>query len=133
MDNNLNQATATKPEPGELAAAAKKGDLDAMKDLIQRGANVNERDQFGGAVLMWAMQVSNKELDSKRASGKECVRLLLDNGAVIDKRLMDYAEKNAPVIVVLLRDVARQRALHAAAVKKRKALEARAPRITIKP
>ncbi len=62
---------------GALTEAAAKGDLATMKELLNKGANVNERNSFGMTPLIFA--VGRYQL--------EAVRLLMENGA--DPSLFD--------------------------------------------
>ena len=57
-----------------LVAAAMYGDVATVRDLLRRGADVNEQDRYGNTALMFA-------------SGEgfvEIVRLLVDNNADLD-------------------------------------------------
>jgi len=55
-----------------LMVAAEAGSADAMKMLIERGANVNAKNTYGSSALMWSVT------DAKK------VRLLLDHGADVN-------------------------------------------------
>jgi ankyrin repeat protein len=55
-----------------LMYAAEIGSLDAMRLLIDRGADVNARNAFGSTALMWSVADPNR------------VRLLLDHGAEVN-------------------------------------------------
>jgi ankyrin repeat protein len=72
----------SKPEPGELARAAKAGNTDAVKALLKRGASVEDADYF--SALLYAA------LDNRT----ETVRLLLDNGA----RINGISNGNGPAL-----------------------------------
>ena len=63
-----------KPAHGELIAAVQLRDAEAVKDLLQRGANVDEQSESGQTPLMWAARFGLKEI----------VLMLLDKGATID-------------------------------------------------
>ena len=80
-DNNLAQLKSlldSKASPADnrgitaLMYAAEVGSLDAMRLLIDRGADVNAQNAFGSTALMWS------------ASDPAKVRLLLDHGAQVN-------------------------------------------------
>ena len=67
---------AQKPAPGEFTKAVKENRADVVKDLLQRGADVNEKDDDGNAALMWATCIGREEI----------ARLLIDQGAILDEK-----------------------------------------------
>ena len=63
-----------KPAQGLLIEAVRANDLEAAEDLLRRGADVNERNQFGVTSLMFAA-----------ADGfTSMVQLLIENNADVD-------------------------------------------------
>src|SRR5215813_7183221 len=82
-----------------LMAAAENGSLDAMKMLIDRRADVNAKNTYGSAALMWSVT------DPKK------VRLLLDHGADVNVAarsgrtaliIASFANPSAEVVRMLL-------------------------------
>src|SRR4029453_3644313 len=82
-----------------LMVAAETGSLDAMKMLIDRGADVNGRNTYGSTALMWSVT------DLKK------VRLLLDHGADVNVAarsgrtaliIASFANPSADVVGMLL-------------------------------
>jgi ankyrin repeat protein len=82
-----------------LMVAAETGSLDAMKMLIDRGADVNARNTYGSTALMWSVT------DLKK------VRLLLDHGADVNVAarsgrtaliIASFANPSAEVVRMLL-------------------------------
>ena len=82
-DNNLNQLKALLDEKANanvaddhditpLMYAAEIGSLEAMRLLLDHGADVNAQNGFGSTALMWSVSDAAK------------VRLLLDNGAEVN-------------------------------------------------
>jgi ankyrin repeat protein len=70
-------SAAQKPEPGAFINAVRFSDMDTVKDLLARGADVNEKDNAGYTALIFA---AGRKDNIGRA------RLLLDNGASIDEK-----------------------------------------------
>src|SRR5947207_268437 len=64
------------PRPGELLEAAAHGDYNAVKRLLDRRANFDERDAQGNTPLHRAAYFGSNEV----------VRLLIERGANIDAR-----------------------------------------------
>ena len=62
--------------PLHLAAGARNGDPDVVRQLIERGANVNAAEKSGDTVLHFAVLGDNPEM----------VKLLLDAGAKVEVR-----------------------------------------------
>ncbi len=94
---------AKKPAPGALLDAVVDSDTLAVRNLIQQGADVNERDSQGNTPLSRAASYGYLEV----------VRTLLDKGANVDSRntrgetaLMlasaSYRSNNEPIIRLLL-------------------------------
>src|SRR5215813_7898773 len=82
-----------------LMVAAETGSLDAMKMLIDRGADVNARNTYGSTALMWSVT------DLKK------LRLLLDHGADVNVAarsgrtaliIASFANPSAEVVRMLL-------------------------------
>ncbi len=82
----------------ELVAAVRKNDLDGARDLLQRGADVNEKNPHGITPVMWAEGVD-----------VEMVRLLLDHGARTDDR--DFDGYSAIDIAAMVGDEATEQLL----------------------
>jgi len=61
---------------GELHRAAARGDLGKVRELIERGADVNARDNSGGTPLHWAAGIGRLDV----------ARLLIEHGAYVDAR-----------------------------------------------
>lgn len=64
---------------GDLYEAARAGDVDRLKTLIEGGANVNLRDRWDSVALYYACL----------AGHFEAARLLLEAGAVCSERTFD--------------------------------------------
>jgi ankyrin repeat protein len=148
-NNAFNTSAALpSPKPGELVKAAIKNDTEAVRDLLERGAYVNERGTLGDTALIWAAWRENNE----------SVRLLLAHGADIDAKnelnmtAMDYVMRdNKWEIAEILAAAAEQRvaekkqeqvrdevaeknrALHDTAARRQEFLKSRARQFTIKP
>jgi ankyrin repeat protein/beta-lactamase regulating signal transducer with metallopeptidase domain len=60
--------------PDTIYLAACRGDLDRVRTLLEEGADVNAKDEFGCTPLHWAA----------RARSPEVARLLIKNGANVD-------------------------------------------------
>jgi ankyrin repeat protein len=73
LDEGAGPNTADSRQITPLMFAAEIGSLDAMKILVERGADVNLQNAFGSTALMWSVS------DPKK------VRLLLDHGADVNK------------------------------------------------
>jgi hypothetical protein len=58
----------------DLIAAARKGNAEAVKDLLAKGANVNAKSRYGATALSYAADRGNAEI----------VKLLLERGAEVD-------------------------------------------------
>lgn len=71
------------PRPGSLFEAAARGDAETVRDLLDRGANANERDASGRTAVTAAVYVRRPEV----------VRLLVAAGADVD--LQDDTWANA--------------------------------------
>jgi len=71
------------PEPvgGELWQAAKRGDVDALEELLRSGADPNKLDRKGITPLCWAAM----------AGHEQAARVLLEQGADINGRNQDGA------------------------------------------
>ena len=65
---------ATDEEMGSLHAAAEEGNVDLVKSLLERGADINDRDAYGGTPLYRAAAQGNVEV----------VDLLIEQGAEVD-------------------------------------------------
>lgn len=63
-----------KPKAGALIMAARLNDPEMVRDLLQRGADVNERDVYGNTALIFAAPLGYVDV----------VRLLVNNNANID-------------------------------------------------
>ncbi len=91
-----------------IAATFRKGNLEEVKDLIGKGADVNYQDEEGISALMQAAACKDLEL----------VKFLISDGANVYLRdfngntALDYAEWNDPVpkeIVKLLTEIGAKR------------------------
>lgn len=71
--------SSTKPAPGALITAAKDGDMQAVKELLQRGAAVDERDEQDNTPLT----------EAARAGCVQIMRVLIDKGADINHKNKD--------------------------------------------
>jgi ankyrin repeat protein len=72
LDQGASPNTADNRQITPLMYAAEIGSVDAMKMLIDRGADVNAQNAFGSTALMWSVSEPAK------------VRLLLDHGAQVN-------------------------------------------------
>jgi len=73
------QPTAQKPvQPGEFFNAVRASNLELMKELLARGAHVNERDNVGNTPLMYVSGSTSYPV--------KFAQLLLDSGALIDEQ-----------------------------------------------
>ena len=59
-----------------LHAACRAGDTERVRQLLDEGAPVDEKSEFGRTALMWASSYGHTEV----------VRLLLDKGAAVDEK-----------------------------------------------
>ena len=73
LDQGANTNTVDDRQITPLMYAAEIGSTDAMRTLIDRGADVNAQNAFGSTALMWSVSDPVK------------VRLLLDHGADVNK------------------------------------------------
>ena len=73
LDQGANTNTVDNRQITPLMYAAEIGSTDAMRILIDRGADVNAQNAFGSTALMWSVSDPVK------------VRLLLDHGADVNK------------------------------------------------
>lgn len=95
---------------GQIHEAAKRGDIQTVRDLVQKGAKINEDlDEYGATALHWSAVKGHKDVaefligkgaivDQKNRDGdtalhlavafghKDLVQLLLAKGAKIDER-----------------------------------------------
>ena len=102
--------------PGGLREAVRSGDLAAIKNLIDAGADLNERDSLGATPLLDAAWYGNEQI----------VRMLVEGGARVDaaheeggSTPLDYAvlRGNATIARLLIdRGAKSSRALHTAAL-----------------
>ena len=86
--------TGDEPAAGELAAAAGRGDLEAVEELLRRGANPDDRGPGGTTAVTAAAY----------AGAADVVRALVDGGADVD--LQDELRANAFLAVGETGDVA---------------------------
>ena len=63
-----------------LNLAAKNGNIDKIKSLLKKGANINAKNKRGWSSLMFASKYSND------TSSDDMVRFLLDNGADVNAK-----------------------------------------------
>ena len=68
VDHKLN--VPAKPANGELTSAVESNDVQAVKDLLERGADVEDADESGNTALMFAVK-----------NDPEIICLLVDRGA----------------------------------------------------
>ncbi|RSL63412.1 hypothetical protein CEP54_005250 [Fusarium duplospermum] len=76
--SNPTNSTSTPPgipNTSDLTNAIKKGNIDAVQALIERGADVNGQLPWERTVLQAALQLDKPQID--------CVKILLENGANI--------------------------------------------------
>lgn len=76
----------------QLLAAAKKGDTEAVKSLLAKGADVNAKSPYGATPLFFACDRGHTEV----------VKLLLEKGADVNAR--DTFYKSTPIIWAAMRD-----------------------------
>ncbi|MFN0083854.1 MAG: ankyrin repeat domain-containing protein [Blastocatellia bacterium] len=76
----------------ELLAAARKGNAEAIKSLLAKGADVNAKSPYGATPLFFACDRGNAEV----------VKLLLDAGA--DVNIRDTFYKSTPLTWAIQRD-----------------------------
>ena len=84
----------------DLLTAARQGDTNQVKALLDKGADVNAKDKYGDTALMGAAEAGNTDV----------VRVLLDKGADVNAKSKDgvtalmYAkEKNHTKIIEVLK------------------------------
>ena len=58
----------------ELISASKNGDAAKVTDLVAKGVNVNEKDEYGSTALIYAVKNNNSN----------CVKVLIENGADVN-------------------------------------------------
>ncbi len=75
----------------DLIAAVKKGDADAVKSLIAKGANVNTRTNYGATALHFAADRGNMEI----------IKILVEAGADVNAR--DEFYKMTPTMMAMMR------------------------------
>lgn len=71
-----------------LQRACKKGDLEAVKNLISRGADANESD-FGGFTCLH---------EAALAGHTEIVKFLIENGADVNKQALEAGDSETPLM-----------------------------------
>jgi Ankyrin repeats (3 copies) len=76
----------------DLIAAAKKGDIEAVKSLIAKGANVNARTNYGATALHFAADRGHLEV----------IKALVEAGADVNAR--DDFYKMPPMALATMRD-----------------------------
>ncbi|KAJ3694633.1 hypothetical protein LUZ60_000010 [Juncus effusus] len=101
-DDSAPSVPIKKVPAGDLYEAARAGDCDRLKTLIESGANVNLRDRWDSVALYYACLVGHFE----------AARLLLEAGAVCSERTFDgdrchYAALNLRIRRLLKRFEAR--------------------------
>jgi len=123
-----------------LTAAAYNGNTEIAGALIDCGAVIDVKDDDGSTPLMCAAENNcaatvklllqrGASLDETNDEGKTVMDIVMENDALGEIRTVLQEAIDAPRRA----ETARISALHATAVKKRKALEARAPVVTIRP
>jgi ankyrin repeat protein len=78
----LPTAVLAQDQKEEFFAAAKKGDVAAVKALLDKGVDVNSKTEYGATALAYACDKGNLEV----------VRLLVDRGANVNVRDTFYGE-----------------------------------------
>ena len=82
--NDTNDEGLTK-----LMYSCKKISVEGVKLLINYGADLNIRDNYGRTALHWCVVAFNRSNEERiRAKVKDIAEILLDNGA--DPNIMDY-------------------------------------------
>jgi ankyrin repeat protein len=104
LDQGINANTADRRQITPLMYAAEIGSLEAMKVLVDHGADVNAQNAFGSTALMWSVTDSRK------------VRLLLDHGADVNQTaksgrtaliIAAFTDPSAQVVRMLLAEGAK--------------------------
>ncbi|MCH2367410.1 MAG: ankyrin repeat domain-containing protein, partial [Planctomycetes bacterium] len=62
-------------EGGDIWAAARSGDVEALRNHVKPGADINKKDQFGTTALHWAVALGRVE----------AVKFLLQKGADVNE------------------------------------------------
>jgi ankyrin repeat protein len=128
VNSAFSQSSQKSPAASELVEAARRNDIDAVKILLQQGADPNEAGQWGHTALMHAAENNNVEMahlfiktgadiDARDINNtpalvvaaiygtKEIVRLLIGEGAEIDMHASSVASYNGhPEIAQMLKN-----------------------------
>lgn len=75
MDQYYSHDSTTRPDAKSLVTAAANGQLNAVRQLLREGADVDERGSFAETALHWA---------AAKGDGR-MVDLLIDGGAFVQK------------------------------------------------
>jgi ankyrin repeat protein len=82
----ISTASARQDQGEEFLAAARKGDIAAVKALLAKGVDVNTKSRYGATALSFACDRENTEL----------VRVLIEHGA--DVNVQDTFYKATPIV-----------------------------------
>ena len=109
-DGNTQQANIAEPKntykaPATLFDAIYNGDIEGVRNLIAKGADVNAKDELGANALIWALWPVSPIEAAKEIRSRKCD--IFTSEEDIDKKYKDYPqtippEKRAEIVKLLI-------------------------------